>query len=280
MKYTKEQVLDIINAKVRGKIIPCHDEFGHHYKFVETGEIVDSVTTKNIMNKEHIAAWAVGLAIEFLEQGDRFDRLKGPDREAIITGAKYKHTDVRDEAGDVGTAAHTVIEFYINDWIYTGIRPASIMKYIPEGMDPRAIASVRCAENALIKEEVTPVACELLVGIPGISAGTLDLLVLDKNGRLWLYDWKTSNQMDIFYVCQTSAYRKFLMHMVKEGRKYGLYIHGIKIIKLDKFSNRPKIYNIPNMDVGYRNFLYNHYLYDWKNNGIEKFVDNKQIIRI
>lgn len=279
-RVTIEQIRKMLDDKVKGKWVPCHDEFGHHYRHLESGEVVDSVTTKNILEKEHLAAWAAGVAIEFLEEENRFERLKGPDRDAIFEAAKFKHTDIRDDAGDVGTAAHAMIEQYCNDWIYTGIKPPSIMRYVPEGMDPRAIAAARCSENAMTKEEVVPIASELLVGIQGVSAGTLDLLVMNKLGKIELWDWKTSNNIDIFYAFQTAAYRKFLMYMCMEGKKYPLWITKIRIIKLDKFSDRPKIFWVPRMEMAYRMFKYVNEIYDYTNDGTEKIPADKIIIRI
>lgn len=279
-RYTVESVRKILDEKVKGKWVPCHDEFGHHYRHVETGEVVDSVTTKNILAKEHLVSWAAEVAILFLEEENRFERLKGPERDVILNAAKFKHTDIRDDAGDVGTAAHKMIELYVNDWIHTGIRASSIMRYVPEGIDPRAIAAARCAENFLVKENVTPIASELTVGIPGLSAGNLDLLVLTKDGKIELIDWKTSNAIDMFYALQTAAYRKFLMHMCQDGRKQPLYISKIRIVKLDKFSDRPKVFWVPRMNEAFRMFGMVSELYDYKNSGIDNIPADKVIIKI
>ena len=278
-KYTVESVRQILKDKVDGKWIPCHDEFGHHYRHVESGEVVDSVTTKNILNRPHLVPWAAELAVKFLEEEDRWQRLKGPERETLINAAVLKHTDVRDDAGDVGTAAHKVIELYCTDWILTGNRPPTMMRYVPTGMDPRAIAAVRCAENFLVKENVTPIACELLVGIPGLSAGTLDLLVLNKEGKIELVDWKSSNNIDIYYSLQTAAYRRFLMNMCRDGSKYPLFVSKIRIVKLDKFSDRPKVFWVPKMDLAYRMFVHINEIYEYINSG-EKIPMDKVIIKI
>lgn len=274
LKKKKQYYLSVIDEKVRNKISPCHDSFGHHYRFNETGIIVDSVTTKNILEKEHLIPWAARLAIEFLEENDRFERLKGPERDVVMSGAMFKYKDERDSAGDIGTLAHNAIELYLNDWITTDIRPQSIISYIPKGVDPRVIAACRCAENALIKYEVVPIACELLVGNPNVSAGTLDLLVMTKSGKLELWDWKTSNNIDDFYAMQTSAYRRFLHYMS------GLDCKKIRIIKLDKYSDKPKIYNVADMRMEYSVFKSLSHVYDYKNNGSDKLIEDKIIVKI
>ncbi len=274
-KERRAELIKIINEKVKGKILPCHDEFGHHYKFVDSGIIVDSVTTKNILEKEHLIPWAAKLAIEFLEEDNRFERLKGPERNVLMTGAQFKYKDERDSAGDIGTITHNTIELYINDWIQTDIKPETIRSYIPEGADPRVVAACRCAENAFIKYDVTPLACELLVGTPGVSAGTLDLLVMGKGKIVELWDFKTSNGIDdFFYGLQTSTYRQMFTRMS------GIYVHKVRIIKLDKFSDRPKVYNVLRPNILYNVFKSLSHVYDFRNNGKDNLVEDKIIIKI
>jgi hypothetical protein len=274
LKAKKAYYIDILNRKVKGKIIPCHDEYGHHYQFVESGIIVDSVTTKNILEKEHLIPWAAKLAIEFLMQDNRFERLQGVERESLMTAAQFKYKDERDQAGDIGTIVHNAIEIYINDWIATDFKPESIVRYLPEGVDPRAVAACRCAENAINKYNVIPIACELLVGNPNVSAGTLDLLVMTQKGKLELWDWKTSNSIDDFYALQTGVYRRFLIHMS------GLFCSNVRIIKLDKFSDKPKVYNVPKPDVAYNTFKLLSSVYDYMNDGEAKLIEDKVIVRI
>lgn len=274
------EIREILKKHVIGKWEACHDEFGHHYRHLESGEVVDSVTTKNCLSKEHLLPWSVEQGVLWLEQEDRFLKLKGPERDAILEGAKYKYTDIRDDAGSIGTAAHKIIESYVNDWIESGLRPPSIMEYVPEGIDSRAIAAARCAENAMIKEDVLPIASELTVGIPGISAGNLDLLVLTKENKIELYDWKTSNAIDMFYALQTAAYRKFLMHMCRVEGKQLLRISKIRIVKLDKYSDRPKIFWVPKMNEAYRMFKLVNDIYNFKNDGVDKCPPDKIIITI
>ena len=275
------EIRKIIEDKITGRWIACHDEFGHHYRHVATGVVVDSVTTMNMMPKPHLSAWSAGVAIEFLEEGDNWQKLKDPlQHDAIFEAAKFRHTDLRDEAGDVGTAAHKMIELYCQDWIHTGMRPPSILRYVPEGIDPRAIAAARCAENFLVKEELVPIASELTVGITGVSAGNLDLIALNKDNKIELVDWKTSNAIDIFYALQTAAYRKFFIEMCKEDGKVSLSIKKIRIVKLDKFSDRPKVYWVPNPTFAYKMFLHNVDLYNYKNSGVDPIPADKVIITI
>jgi len=273
----KQQYLDILKEKVFGKIIAAHDEKGHHYKFVESGSIVDSVTTKNIIQKEHLIAWAVKLGVEFLEQENRFEALKDPERRSdVLTAALFKYKDFRDDAGDVGTVAHHIIEAYIEVWTTTGTRPSNIIDYVPNNCDPRAVAAARCASAAFDKyPELEPLACEMLVGIDGVSAGTLDLLMFNNiTGEVELWDWKTSNNIDDFYWLQISAYAEMLRRMTDNK----ISITNARIIKLDKFSNRPKIYRVENLDNGYQLFETLSYFYDgWRTAG-SNIIEDKKVV--
>lgn len=261
-------IKDVISEKVTGKIVAQHDEHGHHYKFLSSGVIVDSVTTINgWIAKHHLAFWAAGCAIEWLEKDDRIQKLTGPDRDNIILGAKKAHTDIRDEAGGVGTQAHDCIERYIIEWLKTGKRPDDIRLFFPhekgetifgfylpelditiERTDPRAIAAARAAEILVIKEDIIPIATEILVGDENYSAGTLDFICLHK-GKLVIWDWKTSNNVDEYgYPLQVGAYKGFFEKMT------GLKVQGLVIMKLAKDQAKFEAYDVPDLKQAYASF--------------------------
>ena len=265
---TVEYYKQVIADKVIGKIEARHTDTAHFYNFVGTDLVVPSVTTINgWIAKHHLAYWAAGCAIDFLEKGDRIEKLKGPERENIILGAKKAHTDIRDDAGHVGTQGHNAIEAYIKAWLDTGVRPSDIRLFFPHDKgetifgyyikeidvtltvsDPRAIASARAAEAVMIKEDITPVAAEILVGHPSFSAGTLDFLCMWK-GKLVIWDWKTSNAVDKNgYPLQVGAYKGFFEYMTR------LKVHGLVIMKLSKDTASFEPYEVPNLKLAYDSF--------------------------
>lgn len=275
MKYTPESVKEIIRERIHNKIEPQHNDKGHWYKFTETGEVTASVTSKLIIEKKHLIPWAIGLAIDFLEIPGNFERLGGPEREDILKAAKLQHTDVRDNAGSIGHEAHAIIEEYEKQWVNTGIRPETIMTFIPRGTRATVIAACRSAEKAFDKYELTPVAFEILVGVSGVGAGTLDLIAMNKKGELELIDWKTSNQIaQEAYNMQVCAYRYFFEKMT------GLKIKRSRIFKIDKTSDRFKVYNVENYSIGLKAFKAISNVYDWVNNGKDKCVEDKVIVKI
>lgn len=275
MKKTPTEIRKIIEEKVTGKIIPCHTSDMHFYQFVETGEKTASVTSKLILEKKHLIPWGIGLAIDFLEADNRWERLKGPEREDLIKSAKLQYTDARDSAGSIGHRAHSHIEEYERKFIETGVRPASILDFIPPDESPPVIAACRSAEKAFEKYEYLPIACEILVGISGVGAGTLDLIVMNKKGELELIDHKSSNQIaQEAYNMQVNAYRYFFEKMT------GLKIKRSKIFKIDKTSDRFKVFNVEHYKEGVKAFKAISTVYDWVHNNKEKCPEDRLVVKI
>ena len=263
----------IIQEKVVGKIIPKHDAFGHHYQLPD-GIIVDSVTTKLIIDKPHLIKWSIRMAFEWLEQENRWSKITPENREEYLKGATLAHTDVRDDAGDVGSRGHDVVEKYMIEWIIQGERPLDIKELVPIGSHYRVTAIARSAEAIFRKYDCIPVATEIIVGSSKYNcAGSLDALVI-VNGKLELWDWKTSNSVSDGYAMQVAAYKKFFELMT------GLKIHKCRIMKLDKYSDKFKVYEIPNVNEAFKAFVAISKVYDWVNNGKNKLVEEKNIIKI
>lgn len=270
------ELKQIVKEKVIGKWIPEHDVFGHHYRFAGTDIVEDSVTTKNIIDKPHLIPWAVGKGIEYLEEGNRFELLQNEEtRKETIVAAKFHYKEERDQAGDIGSIAHNAIEDYVNQWIDSGVKPSDIRDFIKDKDNYRPIASARAAESIFNKNDVTPISTEIVVGIAGLGAGTLDMLILNnKTGKLELWDWKTSNTVNDFYAIQVSVYAKMFEHMT------GLKISKCKIFKLDKNSDRFKMYLVPRVAENFRVFKALNKVYKWQQDERPKLSDNKKTIKI
>lgn len=273
MKLTAKQIKSVIASKVEGKVVPDHSEAGHFY-LLPNGKRVASTTSKLIIEKPHLRFWAVRKGIEWLEQGDRFMRLSTPERDDIINGAVYAHTEVRDDAGSVGSLAHDVAERYILHWLKTGVKPNDIRQGFPPNPDPRSVAAARSVEKFFNEHEITPLASELLVcSEKRGSAGTLDFLAI-MDGKLTLLDFKTSNNVSDDYALQVADYA----YMFKEMT--GIAIKQCKILHLSKDYDRFKIYNIPNLAQAIKAFKGISTCYDWLMNGEKKLIEDKKIIKI
>ncbi len=270
-----ENIKSVIASKITGVWEACHDDYGHRYRNNKTGHIQRSVTTKlAVLSKPHLINWAVRMGAEWLcRDKDRVQKLLDEAfRDDTIKGMQFAHTDVRDDAGAVGTIAHNAAERYINDWIASGERPNSIVAFAPENCDPRAIASMRAVEKFFTLHEIIPIASEILVGDIRYSAGTLDFLAI-MNGKLTLIDFKTSNAVDqVSYSAQVAAYKYFFEKMT------GLKIKDCKILHLSKDYDKFEVWKIQNIGKAWTAFKQICAVYDWTFGVRDKIV--KDIKRI
>lgn len=265
----KNSILKIINDKVINKIIPKHDNHGHHYQFVSSGVVVDSVTTKIIIEQEHLRKYAAYEALRWMK--DRWPLVTRDNESEYFKAASLAHEDNRDEAGSIGTQAHNAIEEYCNAWIFWEEKPEDIRKFAKVGNSPRAIAAMRSAEASFADRRAYPVASELLVGSEKHGfAGTLDLLVISEDflgfPELELWDWKSSNQVSEKFPLQVSAYRYLFQEMT------GLKIARSRIMHISKEKDKVDEYLIPNEREAYSAFKGICKAYDWKKNGKEKLI--------
>lgn len=278
MQTEANRIRSIIEEKVIGKIQAAHDEFGHHYK-LPSGKVVDSVTTKLIIEKPHLIKWAIKLGFEWMERDGRWAKLTKENREEYLQGMMLAHTEVRDDAGNVGHIAHEVIENYLNDWIKNGNPTPDIRTLIKEGTNYRVYGVARSCEASFKKYQVIPIASEILVGSEKYAcAGTLDALMLNVSfpefPEIELWDWKSSNQVNDQYALQVAAYKKFFEDMT------GLKITRCRILHLDKFSDKYKCYNVPNLPQALKAFKGIAAAYDWVKNGKKKLIEDKIIVSL
>lgn len=265
----KSSIQKIIKEKVIGKIVPKHDDHGHHYQFVDSGIIVDSVTTKIIIEQYHLRKYAAYEALRWME--NRWPMLTKDNKSEYFKAASLAHEDNRDQAGGIGTQAHNTIEEYCNDWIFWNEKPSDIRKYVKNGYDAKAIASARAAERTFTNNKAFPIASELLVGSADKGfAGTLDMLVMTEEflgfPDIELWDWKTSNNVSEKFPLQISAYRYLFEEMT------GIKIKKSKIMHLSKSNDEFDEYIIPNEREAYAAFKGICKAYDWKANGKEKLI--------
>lgn len=271
---TVKQIQKIINDKVKGIWVAEHDEKGHWYRNTKDNRKVASVTSQNVLAKDHLIPWASGLAVQhFIERIEFYDPKNIEQTERMVKEAKLAYTAVRDSAGDIGTIAHDVIEQYLNGWISTGIKP-EMNTYLDGAMDAKVWAACRSVEGLFGKLNMQPIATELLVGSEKIdSAGTLDFLVII-DGKLWILDWKTSNQVSDQYAIQVSAYQKFFEEMT------GLKVEGSAIVWLSKNYDKVKLYDIPFINRAYSVFRHQNKIYQWLRDGRDKLIERKNRVKI
>ena len=279
-KLSLEEVRAVIDSTVRGKIIPHHDEHGHHYEFVESGKVVDSVTQKISVPRPHLLKWYGRKAVEWMEP--LWPTVTPENREDLFTQSSLAGERVRDQAGDTGTTGHDAIEAWINAWIANGKPPETIVTFIrPDGFghyNPSAIAVARSAQK-FFKDHpfYVPVTAELLVGDAKVNtAGTLDVLLMDTwTGKLIVGDWKSSNSVSDDYAMQVAAYRHCLQAMT------GLRLASwCLIVKLSKQYDKYEKFIVKRPAQAFRMYQHSAAQYDWLMNGQEKLVSDKRTIKI
>lgn len=280
LKQRAEEVRDIIAKKVTGRVIPRFTPYEHFYELWD-GNQVASVTTKMIVEKPHLRIWAVKVGIEWLCQDNRLQKLQNAisvgDTEyqkALINGAQQAHTDIRDDAGSVGTDAHDAVEAWILEWIKVGVKPGDIKEFFQrdiKDVDLRSVAAARSVVKMFETESVYPVMPEILVGsVQYQGAGMLDILVLNEFGDIEVWDWKTSNGVDDTYAMQLAAYCNFFMEMT------GLSINAVRIVHLSKDYDKFTLYTVPDIDEAYEAFIAIAKVYNWYKNGKQKLIKGKK----
>lgn len=261
---TADEIKKVIKEKVEGVWIADHDATGHFYSNTKSGARVASITTKQKMvNKPHLDKWVVKKGVEWLEQYDRFEKLKGPERNLMMMGAQDAHKEESGEAASDGTLTHAVIENYVKYWLKEGKPPDDIKKGFLPDASPKSIAGARAAEKLFqTNPHIVPIATELLVGddVEMHSAGQLDLLVFDTiEKELELWDWKLTNSIEDGYAAQASAYKGMLERMS------GLKIKRIKVHQLSKNCDKFTTYKVAAPALAYRAMVglsrYYDYLY-------------------
>lgn len=271
-RLTAQQIRSVVREKIpAGLVVAEHTDEGHFYRHTPTDRLLASVTTKTgILDEEHLKAWAASEAIELLRR--KWHLITPDNRESIFDEAILAHKDIFEDAGDIGTRGHTVIERYLNTWIDSGEKPARITAFIGEN-DPRLFAISRSAEAFCNGFSVEPISSELKVcSLKYNYAGTLDFLAMVKlpgtyRKRFALVDWKTSNTIrKPTYAMQTAAYWWALKEMT------GLVPEVIIIVRLDKGEAKYEVMRVNNPKDALKAFNNLSPVQAWLTSGAEKLT--------
>lgn len=185
------------------------------------------------------------MQIELLESPYSFNGKKVPrvtsilsdmmSEEYLITWAnnvglyqKKKHTYYKNKAANIGTKVHNAIECFIQGEEvpdFSNIKDADDRKKTINAFNAfmQWWSIIEKTDYEIILEEASLVT--------GYCGGTLDLL-MRVNGKVYLIDFKTSNQLSFKYYVQLAAYRRMLFEL------YSISIDGCIILKLDKSSGK------------------------------------------
>lgn len=161
-----------VRKSVTGLLKPFFDTF-------DGASIVKSGVPKWLGNEEH--------KYHFLCQ--YLSRVQGLDNKAIGNEILKLWNATGAAAADEGTAMHERLELFIQ---------GELPPPDPEKPPPLGVAAyIGMLEWFYPQMELKPWRCEfpvvLVVDDLPIVAGTIDYIMVDRNGRYWLFDWKRVN---------------------------------------------------------------------------------------
>ncbi len=215
-------------------IHPDYDEHGHFY--VYKGERLPSVTGRlQILKDPSLSNYKRDRALDFVfkELGADYERYKNPiELKAMLEDSKSAADQLRDNAGDMGTAAHDWRELWFKQIIETG-------NYEPpplEDQRPQVKSATRAVQKFVAEHNYQPLACELYVADLKLYTGGMvdDIGFVD--GVLSLVDLKTSNigdkeqyhaQVALYYYMFAKLYgikpeKLYILHASKTDGSYNL----------------------------------------------------------
>ncbi|MCS5657630.1 MAG: hypothetical protein NZ762_04135 [Dehalococcoidia bacterium] len=178
---------------------------GRHYRVEGYDELFPSVTNVlDVINKPALVPWARNMALESVETALK---KRSGTREAItpewisqvISEARRRPEQVRDQAADFGTQAHVAI-----DQIVQGLEPQ-----IPPEMELVVNNFTEWRRDANLDLHLTET---MVFSDKYRYAGAMDAIAY-RDGSLVALDWKTSNGLYPEYALQVAAYANALAEM-------------------------------------------------------------------
>ncbi len=176
--------------------------------------------------------WAANQAVDAVERGET------PE------DARKAHLKIRDKAGDKGKEVHSLLEEALNRWIESGDVKLTI--------DPVVNAVLEWMRS----EGYTPIRSEFPVyNLDLWYAGIVDAVV-EKEGKRYILDFKTSGSLQTKNFFQGGAYSLAIKDMKKEAE-----IGGVVIVHIPKglsFSPEKNVYiryDIKDMEKAFTNIL-------------------------
>jgi CRISPR/Cas system-associated exonuclease Cas4 (RecB family) len=209
------------------------DDEKHLYLF--NGKKVESVTgiCGNGVPKPELQGWLISTPVReiknsintLLDNGESLDRVI---LERIVDKAKNKTEEIKKDAGLIGTVVHGLIEDFLKN------------KKIPNQSDKKVINCWNLFLDWWNTQEYEVVELEKKIFSKKYNyAGTLDLVLKDKQGNLVLADIKTSNSISFDYALQLNAYRQAYEEETNNKISKGL------IIRLPKTTGNIEIRELP-----------------------------------
>jgi hypothetical protein len=179
-----------------------------------------------------LISWAANQAVDAIERGE------SPEE------ARKAHLKIRDKAGDKGKEVHSLLEFALNLWIAQG--------EIVLGVDPIVNAVLEWMRS----EGYTPIRTEVAVYNLDLWYGGIFDAVVEKEGKRYILDFKTSGSVQTKFFYQCAAYSLAIKDMKKEAEIAGAVI--VHIPRGTSFNPEKNIYirhDIGQLEEAFKNIL-------------------------
>lgn len=171
--------------------------------------------------------WAANQAVDFCEQN--LDKLQSPaDFQDTLKEARTAHLRKRDKAGDIGTQVHAELEEMVNNIIGK--------KFDNDGYSP-VVSNVL---EWMSSENITPLASEMNVWSEKHWYGGITDAVIEKDGKKYILDFKTSNTLQTKHFYQMGAYSLAVKEMKEDAKVDGVVI--VHIPKGKSFNPEKNVY--------------------------------------
>jgi hypothetical protein len=179
-----------------------------------------------------LVSWAANQAVDAIERGE------APEE------ARKAHLKIRDKAGDKGKEVHGQLEQALNIWIAEGQMRLS--------EDP----IVNAVLEWLRSEGYTPIRTEVAVYNLELWYGGIFDAVVEKEGKRYILDFKTSGSVQTKFFYQCGAYSLAIKDMKKEAEIGGaVIVHIPRGVSFKPDTNIYVRYDIEALEDAFKNIL-------------------------
>lgn len=176
--------------------------------------------------------WAANQAVDAIERGE------SPEE------ARKAHLKVRDAAGDKGKEVHNLLEDALNQWIGGG------------SMIPTDDFVVDAVLDWMQNEGYTPIKSEVSVYNLDLWYGGIFDAIVEKEGKRYILDFKTSGSVQTKFFYQCGAYSLAIKDMKQDAEIGGAVI--VHIPRGTSFNPEKNVYvryDIEQLEEAFKNIL-------------------------
>jgi len=233
--------MKIISKLYGGETELVFDSMKHQYS-VDGETIPGTTSVLEIISKPGLMFWSANMAAEYFKEnlvpGKALDEIQ---IENIYKEAKRAHTKKKESAGDIGTLVHNWVDKYCK-----GENPGMPINDQAVGAIERFLFWVKSNNVVFLRNEQPCYSKKYKY------AGTIDG-ICTMNGKLYLFDLKTSNAIRTEYYLQVAAYLNARIEEYPQ-EKYD----GVIILRVGKEDGdlEPKTKPIEECPIYLRAFLF------------------------